>query len=503
MTTTTTPAPRPLCAAFAPLLPLISSGALEDDEATPTREHVAGCAWCQQELARYAAVDEALRRQFGATHEGVLPFPFDLDGDEDVAEEYAFTLEDTLEGPMAEGHDLRDQQPSTTARSSRWGERKRGPSPRATAIAGIAAALILAVIATTIYTKFAPQRTTSLAATKTSGAFTKIALPRANSLLGWTTGTDGSFWYANSALSASHSAEIGHVTPDGTITMIPIPADDTVTSIEIHGMAVGSDGNLWWFGGYEGRGTTSSPFMRRMTPDGAVTTILLPAHVSVGNMIRGPDSTMWFAGARDPDSETHINVIGRITMDGQVTTFPTLSQSRDGGVLSICVGPDKAIWYAWVSSLNDPSKLTGRIGRVSLSGQIQEFTVPYGPESITSGSDGALWYGEFVLNTSGDGPVAVTTRKGSIGRITTAGAASELPIDPNTRVGGLAAGSDGAIWYTASGDQTGAFGRITPSGGVKKYSTGENAQIYLIASVPGALWLFDSRNNLWRYRLPV
>ena len=125
MTTTTTPAPRPLCAAFAPLLPLISSGALEEDEATPTREHVAGCAWCQQELARYMAVDEALRREFGAeTHESVLPFLFDLDGDEDAAEDYAFTLEDTLEETMAEGHDPRDQQPSTTTRSSRWGDRK-------------------------------------------------------------------------------------------------------------------------------------------------------------------------------------------------------------------------------------------------------------------------------------------------------------------------------------------------------------------------------------------
>ena len=131
MTATTTPAPRPLCAAFAPLLPLLSSGALEEHEAMPTREHVAGCAWCQQELARYAAVDEALRREFGATHENILPFPFDLDGDEDAAEDYAFTLEDTLEETMAEGHDPRDSQPSTTTRSSRWGdEETRAKSTR-------------------------------------------------------------------------------------------------------------------------------------------------------------------------------------------------------------------------------------------------------------------------------------------------------------------------------------------------------------------------------------
>ncbi|HEY7091814.1 MAG TPA: hypothetical protein VH393_01455, partial [Ktedonobacterales bacterium] len=248
MTTTTTPAPRPLCAAFAPLLPLLSSGALEEDEAMPTREHVAGCAWCQQELTRYAAVDEALRREFGArTRESVLPCLFDLDGDEDVAEDYAFTLEDTLEETMAEGH---DQQPSTTARSPRWGDRKSRPSPRATAIASIAAALILAVIATTIYTQFAAHRTTSPAATKTSDAFTRVAL-NPTSFYAWTTGPDGSFWYFN----RSQGADIGRVTPDGKITSLPLPTDNTVTTLWINGMAVGSDGNVW-ISGEEDRGTT-------------------------------------------------------------------------------------------------------------------------------------------------------------------------------------------------------------------------------------------------------
>ncbi len=228
----------------------------------------------------------------------------------------------------------------------------------------------------------------------------------------------------------------------------------------------------------------------------------MSADLTVGGMIAGPDGALWFAGERDPYSETRINVIGRITMDGQVTTFPTPSQSSEGGVLDICVGPDKAIWYTWINSLSDASKFTGRIGRVSLSGQIQEFAAPYG-RPIASGADGALWYSEIIPNTGGDGLYATAIRKGYIGRITTAGVASELPIDPNTGIGQLVAGSDGAIWYIIDGDQTGAFGRITPSGGVKTFSTNGNAALRLIAAAPGALWLFDSRNNLWRYRLPA
>src|SRR5262249_25455435 len=157
-----------------------------------TREHVAGCAWCQQELARYATVDAALRRGYGETaSESMLPFPFDLDGYEE-AEDYTFTLEDTLEETMGEGT---NQQPATTARSSRWGDRKRGPGPRATAIAGVAAALLLAVIATTIYTQFAARRTPSSPATRTSSAFIKVAAPGLNfNSPGFTTAADGSFW---------------------------------------------------------------------------------------------------------------------------------------------------------------------------------------------------------------------------------------------------------------------------------------------------------------------
>jgi streptogramin lyase len=495
MTATTTPAPRPLCAAFAPLLPLISSGALEEDEATPTREHVAGCAWCQQELTRYAAVDEALRRQFGATSEGILPFLFDLDGDEDCAEDYAFTLEDTLEETMAEGHDPRDQRPSTTTHSPRWGDRKRRPSPRATAIAGIAAALILAVIATAVCAQFAVRRTTSSpAATKTSSALMKVALPNANAVYAWTTGADGSFWYANS----SHSAAIGRVAPDGTVATFPIPTDDAVKHVYVNGMAVGSDGNIW-FSASEDRGTTYPHFIERMTPAGAFTTIPEAADLTIGRMIAGPAGAVWFAGERDPDAQTRINVVGRIAIDGQITTFSTPSQSKDAGVQVLCVGPDNAIWYTWVDSFADLSEVTGRIGRVSPSGQIQEFTVPYAPGSIASGADGALWYDEYASSATADD----LARKGYIGRITTAGVASELPIDPNVSIGQVAAGSDGAIWYVAYPDQTGAFGRITPSGGVKNFSTGGNAQIYLLAAVPGALWLFDSRNNLWHYRLPA
>jgi virginiamycin B lyase len=501
MTTPITPAPGSFCAVFAPLLPLLSSAPLEEDDDPATRDHVAGCPWCQQELARYMAVDRALRQGYGeAAHEGVLPFPFDLDGDEDYAEDYAFILEDMLEETMAEGT---HQQPSTTARSSRWGDRRRGPGPRATAIAGIAAALILAVIATTIYAQFAARRTVSPAATKTSGAFTKVALPglNFNTPWGFTTAPDGSFWYSE---SSSHGVAIGRVTPDGTNTEFSIPTDGAVKHMYFEGLAVGSDGNIW-MSGEEDRGKTFPAFLRRMTPAGAVTTIPMPADVSINKMIAGPDGALWFIGAKaiNPDTsdpDRYRSLIGRITVDGQISTFVTLSQSNGGWIHDICFGPDHSIWYAWTSAFDVGTTVIGRIGKVSLSGEVQEFAVPYPPGTIATGADGALWYSEFNSSISGD--ASTWTRKGYIGHITTAGVVSESPVDPSVSIGTVASGSDGAIWYPASGDPAGVFGRITPNGEVKMFSTGGNAEIYLVTAVPGALWLLDARTDLWYYRLP-
>lgn len=501
--TTYLPMPGPLCAAFAPRLPLLSSGALEDDEAAPAREHVAGCAWCQQELARYVAVDEALRRQFGAASEGVLPFTFDMDGDQDVVENYAFTLEDTLEETMAEG---RDQQPSTTAHSPRLGDRKRGPSPRATAIAGIAAALILVVIATAVYSQFAVRRTPHPAATATPSALSKIALPNASArhIAQMATAPDGSLWFTD---SSSQTPKISHVTSNGTLTEFPIPTSDKVKTVFTYSIAVGPDGAIW-VNETDYDGTNYTNFIRRMTPDGVFTTIPVPAGLLLGLFFSGPDGGLWFSGLRPLDNGSppaaYRAVYGKIAPDGHITEYPY--QGAPGSIESLCVGPDKAIWYAVLDPNDgtDLTHLTGRIVRMSPSGQVQEFAVPHGPNSIASGSDGALWfseYGEFV--TGGDGTVAPVARKGSIGRITTAGVASEIPLDPNLGANQLVAGSDGAIWFTVGQDETGKFGRITPSGDVKTFTTGGNSGITKIVAAPGALWLLDGRNNLWHYRLPA
>jgi streptogramin lyase len=88
-----------------------------------------------------------------------------------------------------------------------------------------------------------------------------------------------------------------------------------------------------------------------------------------------------------------------------------------------------------------------RSGRITTAGVVSEFPIPTassGPDFITTGPDGALWFTEFGAN--------------QIGRITTAGAITEFqvpgtstppaPAGAGSSPAGITTGPDGAIWFT-------------------------------------------------------
>jgi hypothetical protein len=118
----------------------------------------------------------------------------DETGDEDD-EDYAFILEDTLGETMTTEHDQSSQHPPDAARLH---ARRPGFGPRATAIAGVAAALIVVLVATTIYAQFARRTISSVtaAATATSTqAFTTVAPGTLLFQSDWSKGLDG--WVAS------------------------------------------------------------------------------------------------------------------------------------------------------------------------------------------------------------------------------------------------------------------------------------------------------------------
>jgi len=89
------PAPGPLCAVYSPLLPLLDAQALPPEQERSLREHLADCAWCQNQHAAYRAMEAALRRQYAS-----------------VPSAQPLTLEDIMRASQF------DTQPATTSRAT-------------------------------------------------------------------------------------------------------------------------------------------------------------------------------------------------------------------------------------------------------------------------------------------------------------------------------------------------------------------------------------------------
>ncbi len=301
-----------------------------------------------------------------------------------------------------------------------------------------------------------------------------------------------------------------------TATSFPIPL---VEIVQPEGITTGPDGNLWFTESGAGR-------IGRMTSSGTLTEFDLPSvpppagspagtpdtQVTPEAITAGPDGALWFTTA---NSE-----IGRIETDGTITMFPvdglTSMASGPGGPTTnpsdITVGSDGALWFTGVA---------GKVGRITTAGVVTEFSVPSIPPAagsspgtpstpatltaITAGPDGALWF---------------TGEPGEVGRITTAGVVTEFPVPDNPPPSGspagtagspailqsIAAGPDGALWFTGQSDQV---GRITTAGVVTEFSVPDAPPLQgptpatllsdpsiqtIVAGPDGNLWFTTSSN---------
>jgi len=106
---------------------------------------------------------------------------------------------------------------------------------------------------------------------------------------------------------------------------------------------------------------------------------------------------------------------------------------------------------------------------------ITEFPFPAPTDnviSIAAGPDGALWFTEYLTS--------------EIGRITTDGAIMQYKLPFGTEPGSIVAGPDGALWFTES--RRNYAGRISTSGSITEFPL--PAVAYTITNGPdGALWL--------------
>ncbi len=155
----------------------------------------------------------------------------------------------------------------------------------------------------------------------------------------------------------------------------------------------------------------------------------------------------------------------------------------NSGPQGITTGPDGNLWFTEAN--------TNQIGRITPSGVITQFPIPTpnsDPVGITAGPDGNLWFTEESAN--------------QIGRITPTGAITEFAIaTPNSDPVGITAGPDGNLWFTENNITTSDFlsriGRITPTGLITEFlvPTPDSGPLGITAGPDGNLWFTEETAN--------
>lgn len=274
---------------------------------------------------------------------------------------------------------------------------------------------------------------------------------------GIVTGSDGALWFTD----AGHNS-IDRVTADGHVTnQYPIPTTNSVPTditgplpdgslwfLEMNGItvnigkvsvtgaineyssgsgrtsgiAIGSDGNIWF-------GDVDHFAVAKMDPvTHVVTDYWIPPGTSANpnngaypvQITAGPDANLWVVD--EPE-----NTIWKVTTGGNFTGYQFSGTHR--GFNSITVGADNNLW------IGEPS--ANLIGRMTIAGALTEYPIPTaaaGVGGIGLGPDGNVWFTENNAN--------------KIAVITPAGAITEFPIPTgNSLPRRPAAGPDGHVWF--------------------------------------------------------
>jgi virginiamycin B lyase len=228
-------------------------------------------------------------------------------------------------------------------------------------------------------------------------------------------GYDGAIWLISGGLSSTNFERID---PSGHLTQFPDPDAEAGNPI-----SQGPGGDMWFAGIEAG----DRPMIGSVTESGTITPFALPSREIVESLVQGPDGNLWFTLLQSVEGGAREH-LGRMTPSGQLTLFPTPTFSCPP--YGMAVGPDHALWFA---------EGCGKIGRVTTSGRITEFTIPgmRGCSQIVSGPDGDLW---FTCN--GAYP--------AIGKITPAGKVTvfRTPGPADAGIYGLAFSNQRTLWFT-------------------------------------------------------
>ena len=245
-----------------------------------------------------------------------------------------------------------------------------------------------------------------------------------------------------STLSATYSA----VSP----ASLTIQSSLTPTTTVNASIAVIGDGSLC-------TGATNPAFLAGVTKRSGIKPIVISGIFTEYHI---PNTNQFTAGiTSNPDGNLYVtaqnpDAIYKVTTSGVFQSFTTPPLGVQRFPNAITTGPDGALWYGH-------DQQTGPIGRMTTSGSFVDYAVPSSGggtiKGITSGPDGNVWY--------------TNTGAGIIGKITPTGQSTEYPLPRgvNSIPAGVVTGPDGNLWVAEQGGNPTYIAKVTPQGVVTEY----------------------------------
>jgi streptogramin lyase len=222
-------------------------------------------------------------------------------------------------------------------------------------------------------------------------------------------GPTGNVWYSQFGM-------VGYISPSGAAN-----AYQTVPQEDIYGLALGSDGNVWW-GGFNGDagsitpGGVVTPISSVITPNGCAsgggdkggqadaTTRRraqggLPQTLCSGVnwIVNGPDNRLWFSD--DSGMIGNIDPATRIATEWDLTQRPSWPAGNYAEPEQIAFGPDGKIYASDNQGLID--QITVNIGSHTVTDATQIVSnvgCDWGGDALAVTPDGTLWTGDECAN---------------------------------------------------------------------------------------------------------
>ena len=260
----------------------------------------------------------------------------------------------------------------------------------------------------------------------------------------------------------------------GCVTVIDPPP---TTSFGAFGISDGP-GGVWFSHGTTVDRVVGQHIVQYPVPDTAT--------ARIGTLAGRPGGPVWFADQGN-------NRIGAIDIRGVVATYDIPHQSGTVAIAQgIVIGPGRDVWFT--------DQVGGTIDRLdtrTASFDIHPVPTPNsGPQGMTRGADGALWFVERLAD--------------KVGRLDRDGTFTEWPLRSGAFPNRITVGPDRAIWFTEL--NAGLLGRIDRTGQLTEYpitggpvgiTTGPGPYLYVSLYTDHALAQVDTSGAVTaRWDLP-